>query len=506
MDNLTPLQVSLDAAIRGKQTLIQLQGGDELRVLDEVQGLCQGLGLTRLMWSSTRGLLNGEGRALTGSTDAAAALHLFEDRLERHLGVFCDLGELLSERNPAGPATARSLKDAAQRAPYKGNAIVLLDAEERLPASVRDLAKFLDVPLPLPNQLLKVLVEEVEPAFHAARRPLNLDDEGREALCRAGRGFSSSEFMKAVFEAATRSTRAEGSPTAPDLVRQVVALKRDLIRKRGAGALEYYDASDLTLDVIGGLRKLKAWLIQRAAAFSPQARTFGLEPPNGVMIIGPQGCGKSLAAKATAALLRRPLLALDAGMLYNSFLGKTEQNARQVTRTAEALEGVLWIDECEKLFQHGSAEVDGGTSGRVLGHWLTWSAEQNSVFIVATANDVKRLPPEFARKGRFDDCFFVDLPGPEERAEIFAIHLARRGRNPAKFTTTALSDATDGFSGAEIEAAVKEGLFAAFHEGIELTDHHILREVEKTHPLSVTRAEELQALRDWARTRARPAS
>jgi SpoVK/Ycf46/Vps4 family AAA+-type ATPase len=277
--------------------------------------------------------------------------------------------------------------------------------------------------------------------------------------------------------------------------------KYQLLNRGGVLGFEYETA---TLQDLAGFRNLKTWLQQRAAAFSANPPA-GLDPPKGILLLGVQGCGKSLAAKATAGAFGLPLLRLDFGALYNKYHGETERNLRESLQTAETLSPcVLWLDEIEKGLATGNE--DSGTARRVLGGLLTWMAERRAhVFLVGTANDVSELPPELIRKGRFDEIFFVDLPPPPSRAEIFALHLRRRGLAPERMRLAELVTLTDGFSGAEIEQAIVASLYAAHALGEEADQQHLVAELRKTRPLSVVMAERVAALRAWATGRTVPA-
>jgi len=289
--------------------------------------------------------------------------------------------------------------------------------------------------------------------------------------------------------------------------RTILQEKRQIVRK--CGVLEFVDA-DADLDRVGGLELLKAWLGTRARAFSARARGFGLPAPRGVLLVGVQGCGKSLCAKAVSRSWNLPLLRFDLGRVFGSLVGSSEENVRRAIAVAESVApAILWIDEIDKGFAgvQSSGASDGGTTARVLSTLLTWFNEKTRpVFVVATANDVTQLPPELLRKGRLDELFFVDLPTAEERAQVLAIQLARRGRVPDAFDLPQLARLAPGFSGAELEEAVISGLYDAFGQGVELTTAHLATALRETVPLSRTMSERLEALRSWADGRARPAS
>ncbi|HLL84981.1 MAG TPA: AAA family ATPase, partial [Longimicrobium sp.] len=280
-----------------------------------------------------------------------------------------------------------------------------------------------------------------------------------------------------------------------------------IVRKNGL--LEFIHVDD-TLDSVGGLDHLKVWLSRRTAAFGESARKFGLPEPKGLLLLGVQGCGKSLTAKAVASHWRLPLLRLDLGRIFSGLVGSSEENLRKAIRVAEGVApAVLWVDELEKGISGAASSGSGdtGVTARVFGALLTWLQEKTApVFVVATANRIDALPPELLRKGRFDEIFFVDLPEAPEREEIFRIHLKRRNRDARAFDVQALANRAVGFSGAEIEQAIVSGLYEAFAEGAELQHKHVLQAIEETQPLSVTMREHIEQLRSWASLRTRPAS
>jgi SpoVK/Ycf46/Vps4 family AAA+-type ATPase len=329
-----------------------------------------------------------------------------------------------------------------------------------------------------------------------------LKREEGEQLVKAALGLTLNEAENAFAKAIAENDRLDGSD-----IQRVMEEKRQVIRK--SGLLEYYPVEH-ALGAVGGLQNLKDWLHRRARAFSAEARAFGLPEPRGLLLLGVQGCGKSLTAKAIASQWALPLLRLDMGRVFSGLIGSSEENLRRAIRVAEsAAPAVLWLDEIDKALS-GSASsglTDGGTTARVLGTFLTWLQEKTvPVFVVATANRVEGLPPELLRKGRFDEIFFIDLPDALERAEILRIHLRRRGRDPATFDLPQLAARSDQFSGAELEQVVVEGLHEAFSAGTELRDQHLLRAIAETVPLAVTLREEVARVRDWSRDRTRPAS
>ncbi|MBI1983247.1 MAG: AAA family ATPase, partial [Acidobacteria bacterium] len=283
--------------------------------------------------------------------------------------------------------------------------------------------------------------------------------------------------------------------------------KSQLIRNQGV--LEFLKVEG-GLDSIGGLARLKAWLAQRRDALTPEAARYGLKPPKGILIMGVQGCGKSLCAKAVAREWGMQLLKFDCSNLFDKYVGESEKNLRKSLQVAEAVApSVLWVDEIEKMFPRSAlnAEADAGLSARIFGSFLTWLQEKAApVFVVATSNDVSSLPPEFLRKGRFDEIFFVDLPDLEERKTIFEIHLKGHKQDPSGFDVPALAEAAEGFSGAEIQQAVTSALYGAVAQKGQLSTELVRKEIRSTYPLSVTMREKVEALREWARDRAVPAN
>ncbi len=288
-----------------------------------------------------------------------------------------------------------------------------------------------------------------------------------------------------------------------DMSGEVLEAKRGALRQEGV--LEYISV-DASFADVAGLARLKEWLRKRRDALTQEGQKFGLEPPKGILITGVQGCGKSLAAKAVAGEWGLELAKLDAGALYDKYVGESEKRLRRALEVAGKLAPVvLWIDEIEKGFAAtgASADVDAGLSQRILATFLTWLQDrQSGVFVTATSNNLNILPPELLRKGRFDEIFFVDLPGAEARDELLRIHLNKRGRDPGAFDLKALSAASDGFSGAEIEQAIVAGLYTAFSKKDQLSTEILLGEMQGTRPISVTRQEDITALRAWARSRA----
>jgi SpoVK/Ycf46/Vps4 family AAA+-type ATPase len=317
-----------------------------------------------------------------------------------------------------------------------------------------------------------------------------------ELVVQTLRGLTTEEIVRAVSEVLYEDYVLDRS----DLPRLVEAKRT---RLAATGCLESIHV-DVSADDIGGLNSLKRWLNVRLGGFSGKGQEFGLEPPRGILLLGVQGCGKSLCAKVVASAWRMPLVRMDPGALYQKFVGESEARLREALAQAEAMSPVVfWVDEIEKAFASASADsADGGLSQRIFGTMLTWMQDhRRPIFIIATANDIERLPPELMRKGRFDEIFFVDLPGAQQREAILSIHLRKRGRDKAAFDMPRLVAATENFTGAEIEQAIVSGLFTAFSEKTEMTTEHVLCAIHATRPLAVLMRERVDALREWAKGR-----
>jgi SpoVK/Ycf46/Vps4 family AAA+-type ATPase len=314
------------------------------------------------------------------------------------------------------------------------------------------------------------------------------------------RGLTRRQVKQLVIDAIAEDLRFDDND-----INAMLAKKR---RALGGTPLLEYIESPATLEEIGGLSRLKQWLNMRQNCLSEEAAAYGLPAPRGVLMLGVQGAGKSLSAKAIATAWQRPLLRMDVGALYDRYIGESERRLREALRQAERMSPIiLWIDEIEKAFASAASQSsDGGLSKRMFGALLTWMQEHASpVFLIATANDIEALPPELLRKGRFDEIFFVDLPSLEARSAIIEIHLKKRRRDVRQFDVAAIASESEGFSGAEIEQAIISAMHEAFAAKTDLTTQHILSAIKSSPPLSVTMAEKVAALREWALGRCVPA-
>jgi hypothetical protein len=406
-------------------------------------------------------------------------------------------------RHMDDPVVVRRLRDVGQKFAANRRTVVITAPEIAVPAELTTLVEYFDLPLPDQDRLHELIHEMFTRLSKTYTLKLQLDAAGLDAMAANLRGLSEEEAERAISQALV--TRYA---LCPESVTDVLDAKKQLLRH--SGMLEFVEASD-NMSAVGGLENLKHWLGQRRGAWEDAAREFGLEPPRGMIILGVQGCGKSLCARAVAGEWKLPLVKFDTSAVYDKYIGETEKRIRKVFQVAEGLAPcVLWIDELEKVFAGSgpdSASADAGVSSRLLASFLSWMQDRRAaVFVAATCNNVTVLPPELIRKGRFDELFFVDLPNQAERKQIFSIQLTRRKRNPAEFDLEKVATAAQGYSGAEIEAAVQGALYAAYSEKKPLATQFLLDALAQTVPLSVTRSEEIGELREWARTRAVPAS
>jgi len=406
-------------------------------------------------------------------------------------------------RHMDDPVVVRRLRDVGQKFSTNRRTVIITSPEITVPAELSKLVEYFDLPLPDRERLHEIIHETFTRLAKTYSLKLQLDSAGVDAMAANLRGLTEEEAERAISQALVARYAL-----CPESVIDVLDAKKHLLRH--SGMLEFIEASDNMANV-GGLENLKHWLQQRKGAWEDAAKEFGLEPPRGMIILGVQGCGKSLCARAVAGEWKLPLVKFDTSAVYDKYIGETEKRIRKVFQIAEGLAPcVLWIDELEKVFAGSgpdSASADAGVSSRLLASFLSWMQDRKSaVFVAATCNNVTVLPPELIRKGRFDELFFVDLPNQAERRQIFSIQLVRRKRNPADFDLEQAATAAKGYSGAEIDAAVQGALYAAYSEKKELTTQSLIDALAQTVPLSTTRAEEIEALREWARTRAVPAT
>lgn len=491
----------IDVLIRARYPMLYVLSYEEARVEDALRRIVDGSRPIHF-WSATEpfpapGKIHDPyARAsLDGHAAALEALNFILKKVReenvRALWVLRDFEPYLEQ-----PLIVRRLRDLAFALKRSYSTLVFLSPLLAIPPALDKDVVVVDYDLPSPRELAEIL-DEMLAALPVSARP-ELDELHRERVIQAARGLTADEAANAFAKSLVAS---DGKYLE---VATVLAEKKQIIRK--SRSLEFYEAR-ASFESIGGLESLKAWLRTRGGAFSEKARDYGLPSPRGVLLLGVPGCGKSLTAKAIGEAWNLPLLRFDVGSVFGKYVGESEANLRRALASAEAVAPcVLWIDELEKAFSSTRGE-DGGTTMRILGGFLSWLQDKKSdVFVVATANSVELLPPELLRRGRLDEIFFVDLPGQAEREEIFRIHLLKRRREPERFDLPTLATSSEGFSGAEIEQVVLSALYEAFEAGRDIEMSDISAAAGHMVPLSRTMDEEIARLREWATTRARPAS
>lgn len=487
--------MNLSTYLRAGYPGLALITPEETRAEAEIASVCAALDRRLHAWSSTEGLLDAAESRLTPCPDPLEALQLLENLFAaesaRHVVLLRDL-QLHLEQND--PMLVRRLKDLLRLAKSNGHALVLLGCRLKLPPELEHEIAHVDFHLPDTPRLATVLDGILQSANLG-----ELHEALHESALQSALGLTTTEAENAFALSVVETGGIDPAVIAREKAR---TLKKN-------GLVEVVETAT-SLQDIGGLDLLKQWLLRRAGAFSESATAYGLPAPKGLLIVGIPGTGKSLTAKATASAFGLPLLRLDMGRVFGGIVGQSEANLRSVIHTAEAIAPcVLWIDEIEKGFSgsQSSGSTDGGTSSRVFGSFLSWMQEkQKPVFVVATANDVSKLPPEFLRKGRFDELFFVDLPDALERKQIWNIVIARHRRKPSSFDTAELARASDSFTGAEIEAAFIDAMHEAYADGFEPRPGDVREALAATVPLARLMDQQIAALRHWATGRARPAA
>jgi SpoVK/Ycf46/Vps4 family AAA+-type ATPase len=486
----------IEDLIKARYSLIYVTSHEEQRVEESLRKLCVEREMRLEVWSITEGfkvLANG-----SGTRDVKDPMKAIDHVLRgegRSLYVFRDFHPFLKE-----PAVLRRLRDAATELRKTKKSLLLLSPVTKIPPELeKSVAAVVDWELPTRLEIEQTARSLLPNAPPATQQMIEADPTFMERVVEGALGLTLAEAENVFAKSMVRTHTFD--------LETILEEKKQIIRK--SGILEYYEHREEFSD-IGGMETLKDWLVKRRHAFSSRARDFGLPLPKGILLIGVPGTGKSLTAKAVGALWQMPLLRLDVGKVFGGLVGSSEENIRNVIKTAEAIApAILWIDELEKGFSGtgSSGQTDGGTTSRVFGSFITWLQEKTSpVFVIATANNVQQLPPELLRKGRFDEIFFCDLPDREDRKSIIDIHLRKKNRDPGQFDIDRLADATAEYSGAEMEQAVIAALYDAFDTGNDLTSDGLLHTLGEIVPLAVTMREQIDAMREWARTRARMAS
>ena len=488
----------LVALIRADTPLIVVETPDEMRVVELFRQSLTRVWRALYRWSITEGLrrldLDREDPA-QAPPDAGTTLAAIRDADQRGVYLLLDFHPYLGYA-----ATQRQLREILQRRGCLPHTIVLVGHRVELPGELEARAARLRLRLPDANALLKLVREEIA-AFQRENegRRVEADEAMVRRIVRNLQGLDAMDARR-IARHLIHDDGVLGPGDLPELTR----LKFELLNKSGHLHYEYDTARFAD---VAGARRLKRWIELRRRVFVDGEAPPGLDPPRGILLLGVQGCGKSLLAKAVAGGFGVPLVRLDFGTLYAKYHGETEANLRQALESTERLAPcVLWIDEIEKGLAASGADGDGGVSRRVLGYLLTWMAERKApVFLVATANQVHELPAELLRKGRFDEIFFVDLPDADTRAHVFELHLRRRQLPADRFDLRVLAEASDGFSGAEIEQAIVAALYVAHADARPVDTALLLDELAATRPLSVVMREQVEALRAWAASRTVPA-
>ncbi len=482
--------------INSRHPIITVETPEEERFEQMLLEVAMELSVPLFEWSVTTGLAKYHGAAMYNTEQpeqALANIALIQGDgifLLKDFARYCDNDRI-----------CRRLRDLAEKFRTARRAIVISAATLQLPAEVASEAAPFQLGLPAAVELLPGVKSVLAELNREQRIVVSLDVAGIGQVARNLAGLSQEEAMRTLRMCILSRGRADIG-----LLDDVLDAKRQALRSDGLIESVRRDAS---FGDVAGLKRLREWIAKRKSALTPEGMRFGLVPPKGILITGVQGCGKSLAARAVAGEWGFELARLDAGALYDKFVGESEKKLHKALELAQKLAPmVLWIDEIEKAFASAgsSGDADAGLSQRLLATLLTWMQDRESgVFLAATSNNITVLPPEMMRKGRFDEIFFVDLPNGEVRGALFELHLKKRGRDAATFDLAKLAAGSEGFSGAEIEQVIVAGLYTAFAQKQQLTTDVLLAEIHATQPLSVTRAEEVEAIRQWAKTRAAPA-
>jgi AAA+ superfamily predicted ATPase len=484
----------LEAIIRSRTPLITVETNEEPQVVGMVREIARRLQLKSYRWTVTEGMRAFDpcDQPRESVVKSQEALSYIKSTSSHCLFVLLDFHHHLKDS-----VHVRLLKDIALTHERHFSTVILVGSTLEIPEELRGFTGAFRIPLPTPDELRGIVIDAAaEWGARHGRREVETTNKVLDLLVRNLAGLTSTDARRLALQAIDN----DGAILEDD-VAAISRAKFELLARDAPISCEYETARFAD---VGGMARLRRWLEVRRSFFR-ETPPENLDPPRGILLLGVQGCGKSLAAKAAAGIFGVPLLRLDFGVLYSKYYGETEKNLRKSLETAEAMSPcVLWVDEIEKGLSVD--EGDDGLSRRVLGSLLTWMSERvRPVFMVATANDISRLPPEMVRKGRFDEIFFVDLPSPGNRADILQIHLRKRFLDPAAFDLPPLVEATEGFSGSEIEQAIVSAMYVARAQGRDAGHQELLEEIQQTRPLSVVMREQVAALRLWASERTVPA-
>lgn len=484
--------INLNNLIKSRINIIQIISYENMRIEGYVSQTASELKRNWYKWNCSSGLkkFNTKDKKfdiIENMDDNRAILDWYESNNAKDSILILEEFDLHLRDNPF---LISKIRDIASNN-YDDRSLIMLQTKKSLPPELDKDVYIVDLDLPDRKDLNVI--------FKSVCKHYKIKPEGNtEKIIESALGLTIMEAQRAFSKAIVQT----GQLTEKEI--QIIIQEKEIIIKN-SGHLEYYHHNE-TLDDVGGLDILKNWLKRRGRAFEDEAKNYGLETPRGILLLGIPGTGKSLCAKAVGSAWQFPIIKLDMGKVFGGIVGESESNIRKALKIAEAVSpSVLWIDEIEKGLSGmaSSGQTDGGTTSRVLGTFLTWMQEKKKpVFVVATANNISGLPPELLRKGRVDEIFFVDLPLKQDREEIIKIHLNKFKRDSNNFDISQIADACDEFSGAEIEEAIKEALFKAFDENIEISTKHIIEAMKKTYPISQTMKENINDMRRWAKARA----
>jgi len=494
----------VQVAMRAKVGLIWLRTNEEMRVERMMVPIADQMNYELHVWSVTTGLVSCQDyeeimnsprsdKANITTADLGAAIKSFLNMPKRVILLMLDPSPWFQD-----PMTLRAIKDLHRKLPSitknEAKQVVILDSSE--PTRSVPGITVIDWPLPDRDIMAKIVDEFVECAPEKAKKDVATNGH-KEALVSAMMGLTSEGAANAL----SRSLADKGVFDT-----SLVSLEKRRV-VQGSG-LEWYEPDERGMDGIGGNDNLKSWLMTRKKAFSKEAREFGLPSPKGCLLLGIPGCGKSLTAKCIAAAWNMPLIKMDVGSLFSKYVGESEDKIRVALKTAETVAPcILWLDEIEKAFSGiGGGESDGGTSSRVFGSFLTWMQDRkDGVFVIATSNDISKLPAEFLRAGRWDDIWFVDLPNDNERKEIAEVMNRKYGKSCQDIDAARVSSVSVSYTGAEIEQAYIDAMYTAFEEGRKVTTDDIANALQRRVPLVKTMQQKIETLREWAKGRARMA-
>ena len=495
--NQQKIYEELKTLVLAEYPIIYIVSHEEDRVTETINEIASNLCKVVYFWDCVNGLSSVDRSFSARTSDPIIAISSAEKMKddENIIFVFKDLHFYMDDRQ-----VIQALKNLGRNMTISRKTCFIVSPVLKIPVELEKDITVFDYPLPDVKYIKGIFDTLCKSVSKNPEIVVDFNKDEEEKLLKSACGLTKIEIENVFSKAIMNNKRFDVKDI--DLI---LSEKKQIIKK--SSILEYYDSQE-NMENIGGLENLKSWISKRTRAFSDEARKFGLPEPKGILLLGVQGCGKSLSAKAISSIWKLPLLKLDMGAIFGKYVGESENNVRKAIKTIESIApAVLWIDELEKGFSGMKGGDSNGTASRVFASFLTWMQEKNKpVFVIATSNDVSELPPELLRKGRFDEIFFVDLPAKQERIDIFKIHLQKRSRDINKFDLNLLADKSDGYSGAEIEQAVISALYDAFDENRDVELKDIIANIEKSVPLSVTMKEKIDWLRNWAKNRAVPAS